>query len=686
MLFKHSTIQYWRIYQVFSMNLDVFLGPLTVGSDMVMNVLSDQFDDKSTEYLPHSLQGAPVYPCPVPAFASPDTKRVKANQSKKMDQRKRKGSMIDMYDSSCDEDNDSQDMYSSSDAGSSRKYQRQNHSEIEKRRRDKMNSYITELSSMIPMCSAMNRKLDKLTVLRMAVQHMKSLRGSNDMYSEVSLKPSFISDNELKHLILKVAEGFLFVIGCDRGRLLYVSESVKDVLNYSQSELIGQSLFDILHPKDIAKVKEQLSASDLTPRERFIDAKTMMPVKTEVPQKMSKLCSGARRSFFFRMKYGSKSSANLPNNNAMKKDPDSYQYNRKKKSDKKNYVIIHCSGYLKSWSSSKMGIDDDNESDESPSLSCLVAIGRIQPTCQSQPSSSPSNINIRPMEYMSRLSIDGKFANVDERATVILGYLPQELLGTSVYEYYHSDDIEHLSEVHRKVLDTKEKVETNVYRFLGKNGKYVHQKSICFAFSNPWTKEVECIVSTNMVVHVPEVSSSGQAADAGDTDMSSNYNFPIESEKPSKESPSPVPRLAMMRGAGRIGKQIAEQATEQSRSPSPVSGNVVPSPALQNDMSPGTASNAVSTTNAASAANNAQSEACVPTTLNGLSTHTQSQPATSNDSVLFANVIQEQDEDKRQNPSTDNNDEAALAFLMSLLEADAGLGGPVDFNNLPWPL
>lgn len=29
------------------MNLDVFLGPLTVGSDMVMNVLSDQFDDKS---------------------------------------------------------------------------------------------------------------------------------------------------------------------------------------------------------------------------------------------------------------------------------------------------------------------------------------------------------------------------------------------------------------------------------------------------------------------------------------------------------------------------------------------------------------------------------------------------------------------------------------------------------------
>lgn len=114
------------------------------------------------------------------------------------------------------------------------------------------------------------------------------------------------------------------------------------------------------------------------------------------------------------------------------------------------------------------------------------------------------------------------------RATAILAYLPQELLGTSFYEYFHQDDIAHLAECHRQgsspvgggrglneergrslqylcvrvptVLQMREKINTNCYKFKIKDGSFITLRSRWFSFMNPWTKEVEYIVSTNTVV------------------------------------------------------------------------------------------------------------------------------------------------------------------------------------------
>ncbi|XP_067211846.1 protein cycle isoform X2 [Linepithema humile] len=379
---------------------------------------------------------------------------------------------------------------------------KQNHSEIEKRRRDKMNTYITELSAMVPMCYAMSRKLDKLTVLRMAVQHLKTILGAVTSYTEGHYKPAFLSDQELKTLILQAAEGFVFVVGCDRGRILYVSESVLQTLNYSQGDLLGQSWFDILHPKDVAKVKEQLSSSDLSPRERLIDAKTMLPVKTDVPQGVSRLCPGARRSFFCRMKR--KVDGVRCEEIEVKEETDTTSgcHKRKKRQNVDwKYCVIQCTGYLKSWAPAKIGLEEqEGEADgDACNLSCLVAVGRVQTVISTAalPSKKP---HLRPIQFVSRHAMDGKFLFVDQRATPVLGFLPQELLGTSMYEYYHHDDIPHLAESHKAALQTSERVTTQIYRFRSKGANFMRLQSEWKSFRNPWTKDIEYLIAKNSAI------------------------------------------------------------------------------------------------------------------------------------------------------------------------------------------
>jgi aryl hydrocarbon receptor nuclear translocator-like protein 1 len=51
------------------------------------------------------------------------------------------------------------------------------------------------------------------------------------------------------------------------------------------------------------------------------------------------------------------------------------------------------------------------------------------------------------------------------RVTLLLGILPQEMLGTSMYEYYHVDDIAALTESHKAALQSTETLTTAVRLF-----------------------------------------------------------------------------------------------------------------------------------------------------------------------------------------------------------------------------
>lgn len=128
------------------------------------------------------------------------------------------------------------------------------------------------------------------------------------------------------------------MVSCETGRIVYVSDSVTPVLNQSQSDWFGSSLYDQLHPDDTEKLREQLSTAEnnntgpkpahaARPYEcsahtyaalvalvafvfafkgRMLDLKTGT-VKKESQQSSARMSMGARRSFICRMRCGPRS-------------------------------------------------------------------------------------------------------------------------------------------------------------------------------------------------------------------------------------------------------------------------------------------------------------------------------------------------------------------------------------------
>uniref|UniRef100_A0A8B9KH77 Aryl-hydrocarbon receptor nuclear translocator 2 n=1 Tax=Astyanax mexicanus TaxID=7994 RepID=A0A8B9KH77_ASTMX len=374
------------------------------------------------------------------------------------------------------------------------RYARENHSEIERRRRNKMTQYITELSDMVPTCSALARKPDKLTILRMAVSHMKSMRGTGNTSTDGAYKPSFLTEQELKHLILEAADGFLFVVAAETGRVIYVSDSVTPVLNHPQSEWFGSTLYEQVHPDDVDKLREQLSTSENSMTGRILDLKTGT-VKKEGQQSSMRMCMGSRRSFICRMRCGSAPLDHISLNRLSNMRKRYRNGLGPSKEGEAQYSVVHCTGYIKAWPPAGMTIPEEDTEAGQTSKYCLVAIGRLQVT--SSPVSMDMNGLSVPTEFLSRHNSDGIITFVDPRCINVIGYQPQDLLGKDILEFCHPEDQSHLRESFQQVVKLKGQVLSVMYRFRMKNREWILIRTSSFTFQNPYSDEIEYIICTN---------------------------------------------------------------------------------------------------------------------------------------------------------------------------------------------
>ncbi|KAI6223816.1 Helix-loop-helix DNA-binding domain protein [Aphelenchoides fujianensis] len=368
--------------------------------------------------------------------------------------------------------------------GTKERFARENHSEIERRRRNKMTHYINELAEMVPQCAALGRKPDKLTILRMAVSHMKQIREvscPNDptMAAAAAYKPSFLSDQELKHMILEAANGFLFVLACDTGRVLYVADSILPVLNLRQEDWLQHSIYDLVHPDDMDKVRDQLCGSETSTGNRVLDMKTGSAKKeARVGPAIHMSC---RRGFICRMRLG-----NIEPLHRLRNRRPLFTHNGQ------TYVVMHCTGYIKN--TPPTGV-------EAPPSSCLVGVARLQ--VASMPVVKQENQDID--QFTMRLNEEGKVTFVDQRAVQLLDIRVEDVVGQYIWQCVNAADEAAVRDAFLQMMGGQQPFQLPC-RFNKPQG-FAACSLGAYKFNNPYSEQFEYVVAT---VQLLETTAGGQ--------------------------------------------------------------------------------------------------------------------------------------------------------------------------------
>lgn len=145
-----------------------------------------------------------------------------------------------------------------------------------------------------------------------------------------------------------------------------------------------------------------------------------------------------------------------------------------------------------------LGTDDSNGGGGGGAY--VLAVVTSVESAYKMPKEIPS---MRP--FTTRHSASCHFSHIDTSAIPYLGYLPQDILGNSIFDYYHPEDLPHLQEVYEQVLKEENRLfRSKPYRFLARNGHYVLLETEWTSFINPWNLKLEFVIGQHRIIEGPK--------------------------------------------------------------------------------------------------------------------------------------------------------------------------------------
>lgn len=347
----------------------------------------------------------------------------------------------------------------------------------EKQRRDKLNSYISELANIVPMVSMSSKRLDKTSILRLSAAHLRFyqtplVRGADRrrVTKATRWRPKFLNIEHLQDL-LEVAEGFVLVTSTT-GKVIYVSPSVERYLGYQNIEMIGHSIFTFLHSADVPAVHDCFEALLQGPMRRRGD-----------------VFSSERCSFFCRIR-----ERNQPRSEVL------------------TYQVIHVVGHLTGPAESsdvgppaasgleKLMDDSNDDDDDAPGGQSSYLFKTFVRVVNTSPYKELSLVDAIQDEYVTRHKLDGTIIFADHRLSTLTGHLPHEVLGISAHKYLHPNDVAIALFAQKQMFANNSGKGVVVYRLRNRDGTFIYMRSAGYLQYDQTTMQVDHFVCINSLM------------------------------------------------------------------------------------------------------------------------------------------------------------------------------------------
>ncbi|KAM8989565.1 period circadian protein homolog 3 isoform 2-T2 [Ara ararauna] len=351
---------------------------------------------------------------------------------------------------------------------------------------------IQEMKRCLPEDKRSSSKPSTISALNYALRCVQQVQANNDFFQALSDRRVFHTDvmtYSIEELVAVASEHtpkntdtFVAVFSLLSGRMVHISEQAASILNCKKKVLDSSRFVELLVPQDVSVFYTHTDQSHL-------------PLWNMESQTASLYEYAQVKSFFCRIRSG--------------KDQETRYYPFRITP----YLVHVCTSVhvdtescclalaekIHSGYEGKSG-DCSQKNQANIKMQCMkvcylcleLVLGWARP---------PPRIPMDKRIFTTTHTPGCVFLDIDDRAVPLLGYLPQDLIGTSILMYLHPEDRPLMIAIHRKILKFagQPPFEHLPIRFCTQNGDYVILDTSWSSFVNPWSRKVVFIIGRHKV-------------------------------------------------------------------------------------------------------------------------------------------------------------------------------------------